>query len=54
MKNRNIVHARQQVSIYQDYYKPSISPLRLIRSVCGILFFGNTFTAHSYVTRKRK
>lgn len=42
MKNRNIVHARQAVKIYQAHYQPSFNLWRFTKSILGILFFGTS------------
>lgn len=54
MKNKRIVHARQEVKIYEDYYKPSINPFRFLKSVLGVLIFGRTLVAHSYAPVQKR
>ncbi|HEU4469511.1 MAG TPA: hypothetical protein VFR58_00385 [Flavisolibacter sp.] len=54
MKNRNIVHARQEVVIYREYYKPSFNLLRFMKSILGVLFFGSSTVASSYATTKKR
>ena len=53
MKNKNIVHARQEVKIYKEYYQPSLNLWRFTKSILGVLFFGSTTVANSYSTKKR-
>jgi hypothetical protein len=53
MKNKNIVHARQEVRIYSAYYKPSLNPWRFIKSILGLLFFGSCTVPNSYSSTKR-
>lgn len=52
MKNKNIVHAREEAKIYQRYYKPSFNFLHLIRSVLSVFITGSAPAARSYVRRK--
>lgn len=54
MKNRRIVHARQEVKIYEDYYKPSINPWRFAKNILGVLVFGRFSVAHTYASSKRR
>lgn len=54
MKNRRIVHAREQAEIYKAYYKPSFNLLRFAKTIIGILFFGSTSVAQSHVPIKKK
>lgn len=54
MRNNNILHARERVKIYESYYKPSFNPIRFVKSILGVLVFGSSATAHSYVPPKRK
>ena len=56
MKNRNIVHARQEVEIYKAYYRPSFNLWRIVKSFLGIFIFGSASAAqyHSYVPLKKK
>jgi hypothetical protein len=54
MKNRNIVHARQEVKIYSDYYKPSFNLWRFAKSILGLLLFGSSTVANSYATTKKR
>lgn len=53
MKNKNIIHARQKAEIYKAYYRPSINPLRFLKSVLGVLIFGSGTAANSFDSRKR-
>lgn len=54
MKNRRIVHARQEVKIYEDYYKPSFNLFRFLKSILGVLIFGRFSVAHSYIPAKKR
>ncbi|HZI01774.1 MAG TPA: hypothetical protein VEX63_11545 [Flavisolibacter sp.] len=54
MKNKRIAHARREVKIYEDYYKPSLSFSRFFKSIFGLLFFGRTSVAHSYVPTPKR
>lgn len=54
MKNRNIVHARREVKIYQNHYKPSFNLLRFGKSIFGILLFGKPSVAHHYVPLRKR
>ncbi|MBD0331734.1 MAG: hypothetical protein ICV66_03690 [Chitinophagaceae bacterium] len=54
MKNRKIVHARQQVEIYKSHYRPSANPGRFLKSILGVLIFGSSSVAHSYVPMKKR
>ena len=53
MKNKNIVHARQEVKIYREYYQPSLNLWRFTKSILGVLFFGSPTVANGYQTKKR-
>lgn len=53
MKNRDIVHARQEVKIYREYYQPSLNLWRFTKSIIGVLFFGSTTVASNPAARKR-
>jgi hypothetical protein len=54
MKNRNIVHARQEVKIYREYYQPSLNLWRFTKSILGVLFFGSSTVANSYSSTKKR
>jgi len=56
MKNRNIVHAHQESEIYKAHYRPSVNPLRFMKSILCVLIHGSsaTATARSYVPVKKK
>jgi hypothetical protein len=54
MKNRSIVHAHQEVEIYKQYYKPSFNMGRFMKSILGVLIFGNSYVARSYVPAKKR
>jgi len=53
MKNRDIVHARQEVKIYKEYYQPSFNLWRFTKSIIGVLFFGSSTVAGYSPTKKR-
>ena len=53
MKNRDIVHARQEVKIYKEYYQPSFNLWRFTKSIFGVLFFGSSTVASHSATKKR-
>lgn len=53
MKNRDIVHARQEVKIYREYYQPSLNLWRFTKSIIGVLFFGSSTVANHSATKKR-
>ncbi len=53
MKNKNIVHARQEVKIYREYYQPSLNLWRFTKSIFGILLFGSSTVAGYSTTKKR-
>ncbi|MFN2456850.1 MAG: hypothetical protein ABR502_01500 [Chitinophagaceae bacterium] len=54
MKNRRITHARQQVHMYKDYYKPSFNLLRFGKAILGVLIFGSALVAHHYYSPARR
>lgn len=54
MKNRNIEHGRQEVKIYEAYYKPSFNIGRFVKSVLGVLIFGRSTVAQSYAPIKKR
>jgi hypothetical protein len=54
MKNRKIVHAREQAEIYKAYYRPSFNLVRFAKTIIGILFFGSTSVAQSHVPIKKR
>jgi alpha-N-acetylglucosamine transferase len=54
MKNRNILHARQEVKIYRQYYQPTFNLWRVMKSILGLLFFGTSTVANSYTTTKKR
>jgi hypothetical protein len=53
MKNRDIVHAHQEVEIYKEYYRPSLNVWRFTKSILGVLLFGRSTCARSHVPKKR-
>lgn len=54
MKNRNIVHAHQEAEIYREYYRPSMNLWRFTKSILGVLIFGSSTVAQSYVPAKKR
>lgn len=54
MKNKRIEHARNEVKIYESYYKPSLNLLRFTKSILGVLIFGRTSVAEHYVPVKKR
>lgn len=54
MKNRNIVHAHEEVKIYGDYYKPSLNVFRFAKSILSVFLYGSSTGSHSYVYNKRR
>jgi hypothetical protein len=54
MKNRNIEHGRQEVKMYESYYKPSLNVIRFAKSIFGVLFFGRSTVVTSYAPTKKK
>lgn len=54
MKNSRIEHAHNEAKIYRDYYRPSINPLRFLRSILTVLISGNSATAHHYVPGRKR
>jgi hypothetical protein len=49
LKNRNIAHAQQEVKIYREHYQPSFNIWRFTKSILGVLLFGRSTVATSYV-----
>jgi hypothetical protein len=54
MKNKNIVHAHQEVEIYKAYYRPSFNMWRFTKSILGVLLFGRSTVARSYVPANKR
>jgi hypothetical protein len=54
MKNRNIVHAREEAKIYGAYYKPSLNVLRFAKSIFSVFLYGSSTAAPSYVANKKR
>lgn len=52
MKNRNLVHSHESAKIYRSYYKSSINPFRLLRSVLAVFISGSGAAAHTHYRRK--
>ncbi|MBK7291405.1 MAG: hypothetical protein KBF82_02395 [Chitinophagaceae bacterium] len=53
MKNRNLTHHHEAAKIYRHYYKSSVNPLRLLKSVLAVFITGNGATANATYKRKR-
>jgi hypothetical protein len=53
MKNKEIVHARQEVKIYKEHYQPSLNLWRFTKSILGVLIFGSSTVANYSTTKKR-
>ena len=47
MKNR-IAHNHEEAKIYRNYYKPSLNPLRFLKSILVVVFFGSSNAANGY------
>ena len=55
MKNKQrLTHYREEVRIYRDHYKPSFNMFRFAKSILGVLMYGSTSVAHSYLPVERK
>lgn len=54
MKNRKLVHARQEAQIYRDHYRPSFNLWRFTKSILSVLIFGNATAAHTYIPGKKR
>lgn len=48
MKNRSISHVHEEARIYRNYYKPSLNPFRLIRSILSVFISGTSPAAHQF------
>ena len=53
MKNRVIVHGHEEARIYKHNYKPSLSIVRLLRAVLGVVISGQSLAAHKYNYRRK-
>jgi hypothetical protein len=54
MKNKRIKHARQETKIYENYYRPSLNLLRFLKSILGVVIFGRSTVASSYVPGSKR
>lgn len=54
MRNKRIMHSRQEVEIYRSYYRPSFNLWRIFKSILIVLFFGKSTVAHTYIPGKKK
>ncbi len=53
MKNRNLTHHHEAAKIYRHYYKTSVNPLRLLKSVLAVFITGHGATANATYKRRR-
>jgi hypothetical protein len=51
MKNRDLTHSLQAARIYRNYYKSSVNPLRLLKSILVVFLTGRSTAARSYYKR---
>lgn len=49
MKNRDIAHAHEEVEMLKAHYRPSLNMWRFTKSILGVLIFGRSTVARSYV-----
>ena len=54
MKNRRMKHACQETKIYESYYKPSFNLWRFLKSILGVVIFGRSTVANSYVPGSKR
>lgn len=54
MKNRNIVHAREEAKIYGEYYRPSLNLVRFAKSIVSAFLYGSSTTTGCYWTSKQR
>jgi hypothetical protein len=54
MKNKAISKVHHEVKIYEAYYKPSINPLRVMKSILGVLLLGKGTVLPSYAALKKR
>ncbi|MEQ1675471.1 MAG: hypothetical protein ABL876_02145 [Chitinophagaceae bacterium] len=53
MKNRNLTHSHEEAKIYRHYYKSSVNPFRLLKSILTVLISGNSAVASTHYRRRR-
>ncbi len=53
MKNRNLTHSHEAAKIYRHYYKSTINPFRLLKSVLAVIISGSGGTAKAYYKKGR-
>ncbi len=53
MKNRDIVHTHESAKIYREYYKPTLNPVRLIKSILVVFISGKGASAQSFHKERR-
>jgi hypothetical protein len=53
MKNRNLTHSHQAAKIYRQYYKSSVNPFRLLKSILTVFISGNAAAASTHYRRHR-
>ena len=54
MKNKTISKVHHEVKIYEAYYKPSFNPLRVMKSILGVLLLGRGTVVPSYAALKKR
>ncbi|WP_460570806.1 hypothetical protein [Flaviaesturariibacter terrae] len=52
MKNKQIADVRTEIKVYEAHYKPSLNVFYTLRSIMGVLLFGQTTVAPSLRRRK--
>jgi len=55
MKNKQrLTHYHEEVRIYRDHYKPSFNMFRFAKSILGVLMYGSSSVANSYMPVEKK
>jgi hypothetical protein len=54
MRNRHILHVRQEAEIYKAYYQPSFNLGRFFKSILGVIIFGSGPVSQNYEPGKKK
>ena len=52
MKNYHLARHREAAKIYEKYYRPSLNPLRLLKSVFSLLLTGQSPAVGHYYRKK--
>ena len=52
MRNSQVARHYEAARIYKQYYRHSVNPLRLIKSVLAVLLTGNAPAARHYHRKK--